>query len=108
MKRIGKKTDLNFKLACTLISRINKAFKSQNVTKTNKTFDLIACSHSIFQRRIIQQIYGNKSPENYGSVWQIDHCLSIATFNLLDENPMKKSSNWINLRPMYSKENNPI
>ena len=44
--------------------------------------------------------------ENYGSVWQIDHCLSIASFNLLDENDMKECFNWVNLRPMYSTENN--
>ena len=44
--------------------------------------------------------------ENYGSVWQIDHCLPITSFNLLDENDMTKCFNWVNLRPMYSKENN--
>ena len=44
--------------------------------------------------------------ENYGSVWQIDHCLRIASFNLLVENDMKKCFNWINIRPMYSNENN--
>ena len=40
------------------------------------------------------------------AVWQIHHCLPIASFNLLDENDMKKCFNWINLRPMYSTENN--
>ena len=40
-----KESDLNFKLACNLRSRISKAFKSQNVRKTNKTFDLLGCSH---------------------------------------------------------------
>ena len=25
------------------------------------------------------------SPENYGSIWQSDHCLPIASLNLLDE-----------------------
>ena len=44
--------------------------------------------------------------ENYGSVWQIDHCFSIASFNLLDENDMKNCFNWIDLRPMYSNEIN--
>ena len=44
--------------------------------------------------------------ENYGSVWQIDHCLPIASFNLLDENNMRKGFNWVNLRPMNSTENN--
>ena len=43
--------------------------------------------------------------ENYGSVWQIDHCLAVASFHLLDENDMKKCFNWVNLRPMYVKEN---
>ena len=43
--------------------------------------------------------------ENYGSVWQIDPCLAVASFNLLDENDMKKCFNWVNLRPMYVKDN---
>ena len=43
--------------------------------------------------------------ENYDSVWQIDHCLAVASFNLLDENDMKKCFNWVNLRPMYVKDN---
>ena len=44
--------------------------------------------------------------ENYGSVWQIDHCLRIASFNLRDENDVKKCFNWIILRPMSSNDNN--
>ena len=44
--------------------------------------------------------------ENYGSVWQIGHCLPIASFTLLDENVMKKCFNWNILRPIYSNENN--
>ena len=44
--------------------------------------------------------------EHYGSVWQIDHCLPIASFNLLHGNDVKKCFNWVNLRPMSSNENN--
>ena len=36
----------------------------------------------------------------------MDHCLSIASCNLSDENHMKKCFNWVNLRPMYPTENN--
>ena len=43
-----KEKDLNFKLAGNLRSRTSVAFKSQNVRKTNKTFDLLGCSHSFF------------------------------------------------------------
>ena len=51
-----RKTDLNFKLVCNLRSRTTKAFKAQNVRKTNKTFDLLDCSHSFFKRWIIHQL----------------------------------------------------
>ena len=83
-------------------NRHYKAYKAQNVMKTNRTFDLLGCSHSIFQRWILYQLHGNMTKEIYGSVWQIDHCLPITSFNLLDETDMKKSFIWINLRPMYS------
>ena len=43
--------------------------------------------------------------ENYGKIWCLDHCLPIASFNLLDEKDMKKCFNWVNLRPMYVKDN---
>ena len=46
------------------------------------------------------------SYEKNGSTWQINHSLPIASFNLLDENDMKKCFNWIILRPMYSNEIN--
>ena len=81
-----KESDLNFKLACNLRSGTSSAFKCQ---KTNETFDLLGCSHSFFRRFIIIN-YGNLTIENYGSLWQIDHCLQLASFNLLNENEMKK------------------
>ena len=99
------KTDLNFNLASYMRNRLYKTYKAQNVRKTNETFDLLGCSHSFFKNWIIHQLYRNMTIENYGSVWQIDHCLTIASFNLLDKNDMKKCFNWINLRPMYVKNN---
>ena len=43
--------------------------------------------------------------EIYGKIWCLDHCLAIASFNLLDEKEMKKCFNLVNLKPMYVKEN---
>ena len=64
MNIIKRELDLNFKSVCNLRSRTSSAFKSQNVRKTNKTFDLLGCSHSFFQRWIIHQLYGNMTIEN--------------------------------------------
>ena len=100
-----KDEDNNFRLACCLRKRVSNAFKAQTVRKTNKTFDLLGCSHSFLKLRIESQLSGEKTNKNYGSVWCLDHCLAVASFNLLDENDMKKCFNWLNLRPMYVKDN---
>ena len=43
--------------------------------------------------------------ENYGKIWCLDHCLTIASFNLLDENDVKRCFNWVILGAMYVKDN---
>ena len=87
------KTDKNFKIAGYRRNRIYKTYRAQDVMKTSKTFDLVGCSHSFFKSWAIHQLYGKMTIENFGSVWQIDRCSPIASFNLLDENEMKKCFN---------------
>ena len=82
--RKRKESDINFKLIRNIKTRTNKAFKSQNIKKNSKTIDLLGCSPEFFRRWIVHQIYGDMTFENYGSTWQIDHCLSIASCNLSD------------------------
>ena len=103
--RKRRESDTKFKLICNKRTRTNKAFMCQKIKKTNKTFDLLGCSPEFFRRWIIHQLYGDMTIESHGFTWQIDCCLSIASFNLLDETDMKKCFNWVNLRPMYSTEN---
>ena len=97
--------DINFRLACNLRKRVINFFKAQNVRKTNKTFSLLVSSHSFLRLWIESQLYGEMTLENYGKIWCLHHCLPIASFNLLDENDIKKSFNWINKRPMYVIDN---
>ena len=80
-----KESDMNFKLACNLRSRTSTAFKSQNVRKINKTFNLLGCSHSFFKRWIIHQLYDNMTEENYGKICCLDHCYPIGKCNLIDK-----------------------
>ena len=42
---------------------------------------------------------------NYGKIWRLDHCYPLSRANLAIENDMYKFTNWINLRPMYIKDN---
>ena len=43
--------------------------------------------------------------ENYCKIWCLDHCYPLSKTNLSNENDMYKSTNWINLRLMYLKDN---
>ena len=71
-----------------------------------KTFDLLGCTHSIFRSWILYQLHGNMTEENYGTIWQIDHCLPIASIKLLDDNDKRKCFDWVNVRLKCSNENN--
>ena len=103
-QRLKRETDFNFELICTIRTRTNKAFKSQNIKKANKTIDLIGCSYSFLRKWNIHQFYGEMTFENYGKIWCLDHCYPLSKTNLSYENDMYRSTNWINLRPMFFNE----
>ena len=73
-----RKIGFSFKLAHNIRVRSRQAFKSQNVEKLNKTFDLIGCSQSFLRKWILYQLRGNMTQENYCSVWTIDHCYPLS------------------------------
>ena len=96
-----RKTDLNFKLISNIRTRTSNSFRSQ----TNKTKKLIGSSNSFFKKWIIFQLYGDMTIENYGKVWCLDHCYPLSKINLSNENDLYKSTNWVNLRPLYMEDN---
>ena len=100
-----KNEDIGFQLACNLPKGVLNEFKAQSVRKTIKTFDLLGCSHSFLRLWIQNQLYGEMTLENNGKISCSDHCLAVASFNLLEEMEMKKCFSWTNLRPMYVKDN---
>ena len=100
-----RENDFEIKLSLNIRYRIFKAFKSHNVKKLCKTFEVKGCSHNFFRKWIIYQLYVEMTIENSGSMRCIDSCLAFASFNLLDENVMKECFNWINLILMYVKDN---
>ena len=97
-ERDKRKSDTNFKLNCSIRQKTNYAFKSPN----NKMNLLIGCTSDYLRKWIIYQLYGSMTLENYGSVWCLDHCIPLKRTNEYD---LYKSTNWINLRPMYTRDN---
>ena len=101
-ERLERRTDFNFSLFCNIRQRTKYAFKSQNIEKPNS---LLGCSNQFFRKWIIHQLFGKMSLENYGKIWCLDHCLPLSKINLSNENELNKYTNWVNIRPMYIKDN---
>ena len=98
-ERLKRKNDPNFNLFCNIRQRTKYAFKSQTIEKIN---DLIGCSNYFFRNWFIHQLYGDMTIENYGKIWCLDHCHPLSK---IKENELNKYTNWINIRPMYIKDN---
>ena len=41
----------------------------------------------------------------YGKIWCLVRCYPLSKTKISNENDMYKSTNWVNLRPMYIKDN---
>ena len=104
-ERKRRHRDIYFKLLCNIRNRTcRQAFKTQNVKKLGKTFNLLGRSNSFLQRWIIYQLHGNKNIESFGSVCQIDNCYPLSKAIVSNKTDMFKSTFWTNLRPMYFRE----
>ena len=101
-ERLKRKNDSNYNLFCNIRQRTKYALKASNIDKIN---DLIGCSNYFFRKWIIHQLYGEMTLENYGKIWCLDHCYPLSKISLSNENELIKYTNWLNIRPMYIKEN---
>lgn len=95
-----RETDILFKLSHTCRSRIRKFYVGEH-----KKNDLIGCSWDFLNEWIL---YLNSSCtiENHGfNGWHLDHIIPISSFNLENENELKKCFHWSNLQPLNGIEN---
>ena len=101
-ERLKRKNDPNFNLFCNIRQRTKYAFKSQTIEQIN---ELIGCSNYFFRKWIIHQLHGDMTIENYGKIWCLDHCLPLSKISLSNENELLKYTNWLNIRPMFIRDN---
>ena len=96
--------DDEFRLKMLLRGRLNKALKSQNVIKSQKTLDLLGCDLDHLKQHLESQFQEGMSWENYGE-WHIDHKKPCAAFDLTNENEQKECFNFKNLQPLWALDN---
>ena len=98
------KTDINFKIANNLRTRVRKVLKGER--KSKNTMDLIGCSADFLKKHLENQFQPGMSWDNYGyNGWHVDHILPCASFDLGDPKQQQKCFHYTNLQPLWAKDN---
>jgi len=97
-----KKKDPKFKLLMNVRTRISSYLKKSNITKKNKTFDIIGCSPEFLKEHLEKRFIEGMSWENYGN-WHIDHIIPLASAK--NEEELLNLCHYTNLQPLWAQEN---
>jgi len=100
--REKRASDLQFRLASILRSRINKVTKGQ--CKAGSAVRDLGCSIKEFKNYIEEQFQSGMTWENYGK-WHIDHIKPLSIFDLTDRGQFLEACNYKNLQPMWANDN---
>ena len=107
LQRKGKRdTDVNYKITELLRGRVGRSILLKRGYRSEKTKELIGCSAEFIKHHIESQFTEGMSWENHGIFgWHIDHILPIDSFDLGDEEQIKKCFHWTNLQPLWAEDN---
>ena len=97
-----RRTDLNFRLADYLRSRITSAVKGD--WKAGSAVADLGITIEEFKLWIYSQFEGGMGWDNYGE-WHLDHVKPLASFDLADREQFLEACNWLNYQPLWAKDN---
>jgi len=65
---------------------------------------LLGCSANEVKLYLESKFKLNMTWNNYGTCWDIDHIVSLASFDLSDSEQLKKACHHTNLQPLWKEE----
>lgn len=99
-----RKNNSIHKISHNIRGRIRDFLKSNNMIKTNKTFEIIGCTPEFLKDHLENQFMDGMSWENYGYYgWHIDHIIPLYCGKTEDE--IYNLCHYINLQPLWRKDN---
>ena len=104
-ERERKENDANYRILTNLRNRIGLAIHSQKARKFERTINLLGCDYEQLKQHLESQFRDGMNWENYGKVWQVDHIIPCAAFDLTKEEQQKECFNYKNLQPLLVEEN---
>lgn len=99
-----KKTDVHFKLKCSLRRRLGNALRGD--CKAGSFIQDLGCSIEEFKIYLESKFQKGMSWSNYGFYgWHIDHIIPLDHFDLTNKKEFKKAAHFTNTQPMWWREN---
>jgi hypothetical protein len=97
-----KKNDPIYSLLCGMRSRVCNYLKMCNITKKNRTFEIVGCSPEFLKEHLENQFKDGMSWGNRGE-WHIDHIIPLSSAKTEDE--LYNLCHYTNLQPLWAEEN---
>ena len=97
-----KEEEPEFKLLTNMRSRLSKYLKKLNISKTNKTFDIVGCTPQELKEHLEKQFSNGMTWENRVE-WHIDHIIPLSSAKTEEE--LYKLCHYTNLQPLWAIEN---
>jgi hypothetical protein len=95
-------TDSIFNLKNRMRTRIWNYIRTANITKKNKTFDIVGCTPQFLKEHLEKQFVNGMTWENRKE-WHIDHIIPLSSAETEDE--LYRLCHYTNLQPLWSEEN---
>lgn len=92
--------DLQYRIKSICAARIRSLIK-----KTAGTLVLIGCQIAFFHDWIEYQFDESMNWDNIGKHWHFDHVVPCSSFDLTDEESLRKCFHWTNIRPLEARAN---
>lgn len=99
------KTDVAFRIRHQLRSHIRIVLNKQGVIKSRKTIELLGCTSQFFKEFIEAQFTDGMNWDNRGTLWQMDHIIPLASFDLSQYEQQLKAFHYSNCRPLLKEKN---
>jgi len=89
-----------------LRDRLRKALKGKNPRNSRSSMiKYLGCSISECKEHITRQFNQDMTWQNHGKLWEIDHRIPCASFDLTKESEIIKCFNYKNLQPLLNEQN---
>jgi hypothetical protein len=97
-----RQTDILFVIKERVRRRIRNFLIRNNISKTNKTFDIVGCSPEFLKEYLEKQFTDGMSWDNRGE-WHIDHIIPLSSAK--DEEEVYRLCHYTNLQPLWAEDN---